>query len=70
MQSIPHHGAAPRYAICAVAGVEPHRIAGVSIGALNTAIFNDGPIRVSVGAVNVGSGNLVYFDNAGMRLGP
>lgn len=32
--------------------------------------INDGPIRVSVGAVNVRSGNLVYFDNAKMRLEP
>ncbi|WP_321903130.1 patatin-like phospholipase family protein [Paraburkholderia tropica] len=32
--------------------------------------INDGPIRVSVGAVNVRSGNLIYFDNAKMRLEP
>lgn len=32
--------------------------------------INDGPIRVSVGAVNVRTGNLVYFDNAKMRLEP
>ncbi|MFD1556983.1 DUF3734 domain-containing protein [Paraburkholderia silviterrae] len=32
--------------------------------------INDGPIRVSVGAVNVSSGNLVYFDNTKMRLEP
>jgi NTE family protein len=32
--------------------------------------INDGPIRVSVGAVNVRSGNLVYFDNTKMRLKP
>jgi NTE family protein len=32
--------------------------------------INDGPIRVSVGAVNVRSGNLVYFDNTKMRLEP
>ncbi|MGF6759310.1 DUF3734 domain-containing protein [Paraburkholderia sp. GAS42] len=30
--------------------------------------INDGDIRVSVGAVNVRTGNLVYFDNTKMRL--
>ncbi|KAB8188377.1 patatin-like phospholipase family protein [Lysobacter maris] len=30
--------------------------------------LNDGGIRVSVGAVNVASGNLEYFDNSRMRL--
>jgi NTE family protein len=30
--------------------------------------LNDGGIRVNVGAVNVGTGNLEYFDNARMRL--
>ncbi|MFM0313593.1 patatin-like phospholipase family protein [Paraburkholderia nemoris] len=32
--------------------------------------INDGDIRVSVGAVNVRTGNLVYFDNTKMRLEP
>jgi NTE family protein len=32
--------------------------------------INDGDIRVSVGAVNVQTGNLVYFDNTKMRLEP
>ncbi|SAK64390.1 patatin [Caballeronia glebae] len=32
--------------------------------------INDGAMRVSVGAVNVGTGNLVYFDNREMRLAP
>jgi NTE family protein len=32
--------------------------------------INDGDIRVSVGAVNVRTGNLVYFDNSKMRLKP
>jgi NTE family protein len=32
--------------------------------------INDGDIRVSVGAVNVGTGNLVCFDNTKMRLDP
>ena len=32
--------------------------------------INDGDIRVSVGAVNVRTGNLVYFDNTKMRLAP
>lgn len=32
--------------------------------------INNGNIRVSVGAVNVRTGNLVYFDNSTMRLVP
>ena len=32
--------------------------------------INDGDIRVSVGAVNVRTGNLMYFDNKKMRLEP
>jgi NTE family protein len=32
--------------------------------------INDGDIHVSVGAVNVRTGNLVYFDNTQMRLEP
>ena len=32
--------------------------------------INDGNVRVSVGAVNVRTGNLVYFDNTKMRLEP
>jgi NTE family protein len=32
--------------------------------------INRGNVRVSVGAVNVRTGNLVYFDNAVMRLAP
>lgn len=32
--------------------------------------INHGPMRVSVGAVNVGTGNFTYFDNRQMRLAP
>ncbi len=32
--------------------------------------INDGPMRLSVGAVNVETGNLAYFDSAQTRLGP
>ncbi len=32
--------------------------------------INDGPMRLSVGAVNVETGNLVCFDSANMRIGP
>ncbi len=32
--------------------------------------LNDGPIRVSVGAVNVLSGNFAYFDSENRRIGP
>lgn len=33
-------------------------------------LLNDGPTRLSVGAVDVESGNFVYFDNHSMHLGP
>ncbi|GAB5470477.1 MAG: patatin-like phospholipase family protein [Rhodospirillales bacterium] len=33
-------------------------------------LLNDGPVRLSVGAVNVESGNFVYFDNQERRIGP
>jgi NTE family protein len=32
--------------------------------------INDGPMRLSVGAVDVESGNFIYFDNRRQRLGP
>jgi NTE family protein len=32
--------------------------------------INDGPVRLSVGAVNIRTGNFVYFDSAKMRLAP
>lgn len=33
-------------------------------------LLNDGPMRFSVGAVNVLTGNFVYFDNRDRRIGP
>ncbi len=33
-------------------------------------LLNDGPVRLSVGAVNVMTGNFVYFDTAERRIGP
>jgi NTE family protein len=33
-------------------------------------LLNDGPVRFSVGAVHVMSGNFVYFDNRERRIGP
>jgi len=33
-------------------------------------LLNSGGVRVSVGAVNVRTGNLIYFDTAERRLGP
>ncbi|MBS0302690.1 MAG: patatin-like phospholipase family protein, partial [Proteobacteria bacterium] len=33
-------------------------------------LLNDGPIRFSVGAVDVQSGNFTYFDNRRERIGP
>ena len=32
--------------------------------------LNDGPVRLSVGAVDVQSGNFTYFDNRQVRIGP
>jgi NTE family protein len=32
--------------------------------------INNGNVRVSIGAVNLRTGNLVYFDNSAMRLAP
>jgi NTE family protein len=32
--------------------------------------INAGPLRLSVGAVEVATGNMIYFDTAQMRLGP
>lgn len=33
-------------------------------------LLNDGPVRLSVGAVDVQSGNFAYFDNRQLRIGP
>lgn len=33
-------------------------------------LLNDGPMRLSVGAVDVESGNFTYFDNRAERIGP
>ena len=33
-------------------------------------LLNDGPMRFSVGAVGVESGNFTYFDNQSERIGP
>ena len=33
-------------------------------------LVNDGPVRLSVGVVDVASGNFVYFDSRHQRLGP
>ncbi len=33
-------------------------------------LLNDGPVRLSVGAVDVESGNFTYFDNRRERIGP
>lgn len=33
-------------------------------------LLNDGPVRLSVGAVDVESGNFTYFDNRAERIGP
>ncbi|WP_109477204.1 patatin-like phospholipase family protein [Paraburkholderia sp. C35] len=64
-----------------LAGIErldPGRVSYYDTSALKATLLhyadfdriNDGPIRVSVGAVNVRTGNLVYFDNTKIRLVP
>ena len=40
------------------------------LGLVDFDRLNDGPTRLSVGAVNVRSGNFVYFDTATHRIGP
>lgn len=58
--------------------LEPNRISYYDTAALKATLLqfadfdriNDGGIRVSVGAVNVRTGNLTYFDNTKMRLEP
>ncbi|WP_109482428.1 patatin-like phospholipase family protein [Paraburkholderia sp. C35] len=71
---------APRFPL-PVAGLgklDPSRVSYYDTAALRATLLqyadfdriNDGPIRVSVGAVNVATGNLTYFDNRKMRLEP
>ncbi|SAL40995.1 DUF3734 domain-containing protein [Caballeronia humi] len=56
----------------------PNEVSFYDTGALRETLLkyadfdriNDGNVRVSVGAVNVRTGNLVYFDNTKMRLEP
>jgi NTE family protein len=58
--------------------LDPARVSYYDTAALKATLLqyadfdriNDGPIRVSVGAVNVRTGNLVYFDNTRIRLVP
>jgi NTE family protein len=71
---------APRFP-SPVAGLgkkNPNAVSYYDTGALKATLLqfadfdriNDGDIRVSVGAVNVRTGNLMYFDNTKMRLEP
>jgi len=71
---------APRFPL-PVAGLgklDPSRVSYYDTAALKATLLrfadfdriNDGSIRVSVGAVNVSTGNLTYFDNTKMRLAP
>jgi len=56
----------------------PSQVSFYDTAALRTTLLryanfdriNDGDTRVSVGAVNVSTGNLIYFDNTKMRLKP
>jgi len=56
----------------------PHEVSFYDTGALRETLLkyadfdriNEGKVRVSVGAVNVRTGNIVYFDNSKMRLRP
>ncbi|MGN6317962.1 DUF3734 domain-containing protein [Trinickia sp.] len=62
----------------ALVGKRPDEVSYYDTAALRETLLkfadfdriNDGNIRVSVGAVNVRTGNLVYFDNSLMRLAP
>ncbi|MBP0592600.1 patatin-like phospholipase family protein [Paraburkholderia sp. LEh10] len=71
---------APRFPL-PVAGLgklDPSRVSYYDTAVLKATLLrfadfdriNDGDIRVSVGAVNVRTGNLTYFDNRKMRLAP
>ena len=71
---------APRFPlpIAGLAKLDPSRVSYYDTAALRATLLkyadfdriNDGAIRVSVGAVNVRTGNLTYFDNRKMRLAP
>jgi NTE family protein len=58
--------------------LDPSRVSYYDTAALKATLLqfadfdriNDGATRVSVGAVNVRTGNLTYFDNRKMRLAP
>ncbi|AQH04121.1 hypothetical protein A9R05_34795 (plasmid) [Burkholderia sp. KK1] len=68
---IPHFGARPHRK-------RPNEVSYYDTSALRSTLLqyadfdriNHGDMRVSVGAVNVRNGNLVYFDNRNMRLAP
>jgi NTE family protein len=71
---------APRFSVpfAGVAKKQPDQVSFYDTTALRATLvkyanfdrINDGDVRVSVGAVNVRTGNLVYFDNTQTRLEP
>ncbi|BCF99523.1 membrane protein [Paraburkholderia sp. PGU19] len=71
---------APRFPLpmAGLGKLDPSRVSYYDTAALRATLLqyadfdriNDGAIRVSVGAVNVSTGNLTYFDNRKMRLEP
>jgi NTE family protein len=71
---------APRFPLpmAGLGKLDPSRVSYYDTAALKATLLqyadfdriNDGGIRVSVGAVNVSTGNLTYFDNRKMRLAP
>ena len=71
---------APRFPlpIAGMSKLDPDRVSYYDTAALKATLLefadfdriNDGGIRVSVGAVNVRTGNLTYFDNRKIRLIP
>ncbi|MEM5369750.1 patatin-like phospholipase family protein [Paraburkholderia azotifigens] len=71
---------APRFPLpmAGLGKLDPSRVSYYDTAALKATLLqyadfdriNDGAIRVSVGAVNVRTGNLTYFDNRKMRLAP
>ena len=46
------------------------RLAETLMELIDFDLLNDGPVRLTVGAVNVRSGNFIYFDNAKERIEP
>ncbi|GGC37734.1 membrane protein [Siccirubricoccus deserti] len=55
---------------CAVSWYDTEPLHRTLLELVDFDLLNDGPTRLSVGAVNVATGNTVYFDTRERRLGP